>query len=448
VLFAALLLVTLPGQAADDNPLDQLRDRSAEHRWKTLRERLADRRADRQERKSTDDDLDGEPQPKSSESKGGETEGKTVSYPLPAGAADQSWQQASPDSPRLSAPPERAIPSPALPVPAVAGPSMRAPAPVPAPVQAQPQDLALGSVYQELFQLETIEPGESTKSVENNNVAPFSAGPEADPHPGTMNAASALLTSKAGQTPSFTISHPTPASSPRSPIPGLLPRLPVPPAPSHMGLRTAQNDPLSEDNGGLNLGEQPLAPPEPLLNFDPERQSIDDYLYSESDYIKKLDQIAPFSDYEPDPDIRASDPYRNLCPHPEGDSEQFLCPNIAELPGAEIHTHREFAHLDFNWAAPNICYNPLYFEDVSTERYGHFHRPLVQPFVSVGKFSVQFLGLPYQMAMHQPAQATYPLGYFRPGDVGAPKLYYQVPLNFKAAVATVGVYTGWFFVIP
>ena len=50
--------------------------------------------------------------------------------------------------------------------------------------------------------------------------------------------------------------------------------------------------------------------------------------------------------------------------------------------------------------------------------------------------------------MHQVAQPTYPLGHLAPGDLAAPKVYHRVPLNLQAAAVTVGIYTGWFYLIP
>lgn len=441
MLCAALLLVTLPGRAADENPLDQLRDRSAETRWKSLRDRLADRRADRKDRKHDKDTEEGNPALGEAETHAGESESPTVSYPLPQ-TTQPDWQQAPVAARPLPAPAPRPTSSHAIASP------IPAPVPRPAPAAVATKPMASEPVYQELFQLEELTATSETKEAQKPANGPFSAGPEAAPHPGSMTAGAVRELYSTPETPSLVISHPTQLSVPSSKKPGLLPRMPLPPAPTGGEFRTAQNDPVPPLGGSRLDSELPMRKPEPLLNFDPDRNSIDDYLYSEKDYIKPVNQIAPFADYEPDPDVRESDPYRNLCPHPEGDSEEFLCPDIAELPRSDVKPSRHFAHLDYPWVASNVCHYPLYFEDVSTERYGHFHRPLVQPFVSVGRFGVQFLGLPYQMAMHQPAEPTYPLGYFRPGDVGAPKLYYQVPLNFKAAVTAVGVYTGWFFVIP
>ena len=167
--------------------------------------------------------------------------------------------------------------------------------------------------------------------------------------------------------------------------------------------------------------------------------------------IKKVSEINPFSDYEPDPDVAANDPCRNLCPKPgdcaETPNEEFkVCPEVETLTDEEYAT-RYIPPAHYAWAAPNLHYNPLYFEDVQLERYGHTYWEPVQPFVSVGKFGAQLIGLPYQMAIDPPHKKIYPLGYYRPGEC-APKLHYQVPWNTKAAAVQAGATAGAILLVP
>ena len=52
-------------------------------------------------------------------------------------------------------------------------------------------------------------------------------------------------------------------------------------------------------------------------------------------------------------------------------------PDIAFVP-------RDFAHIHYCWEPTNLYHNPIYFEDVPLERYGHTrHFILIQPFYSV-----------------------------------------------------------------
>ncbi|MBA3312710.1 MAG: hypothetical protein M3552_11840 [Planctomycetota bacterium] len=199
--------------------------------------------------------------------------------------------------------------------------------------------------------------------------------------------------------------------------------------------------------------EEPLAPI-PMDEADPDG-SIDPTVMPVAKTpaeLRKINDILPYFDYEPDPDV--DDPCLYLCPRPDGlPCKQYgegeyvpACPDEVAL-GDGPFVPRMMPPSVFAWTASNISYNPLYFEDVQLERYGHTYGECVQPFVSLGKFSAQLIGLPYQMALDPPCKEVYPLGYYRPGEP-APKLFYQVPLNAKAAVIAAGVYTGIGVVLP
>ena len=172
------------------------------------------------------------------------------------------------------------------------------------------------------------------------------------------------------------------------------------------------------------------------------------------DQLKRVTEISPFYDYEPDPTIRADDPCRNLCPRPDGapcksyeEGESApTCPEQVGL-GQNDYQERELAPSTFAWAASNLYHRPLYFEDPALERDGHTHGCLLQPFVSTGRFSAQLLGLPYQMAIDPMCKKQYTLGWYRPGEC-APKLCYQVPWNTHAAAVQAGVMTGLFYAFP
>jgi hypothetical protein len=168
--------------------------------------------------------------------------------------------------------------------------------------------------------------------------------------------------------------------------------------------------------------------------------------------LKKITEIEPYTSYEPNPLVRAQDPCENLCPRPDGapckdlGDQALACPDEVVLSN-ELYIPRCFDETIYAWEASNIYYNPLYFEDVALERYGHTYPCCVQPFASVGKFGVQLVGLPYQMAIDPPWKRIYPLGYYRPGEC-APKLHYQIPWNTRAALVQAGVTTGMFYLIP
>jgi hypothetical protein len=68
------------------------------------------------------------------------------------------------------------------------------------------------------------------------------------------------------------------------------------------------------------------------------------------------------------------------------------------------------------WDAPNIRYQPLYFEDVSLERYGYTRGPLVQPVASAAYFGASLFAMPLNMVRQHPGSCTTPLGFCRPGS--------------------------------
>ena len=70
----------------------------------------------------------------------------------------------------------------------------------------------------------------------------------------------------------------------------------------------------------------------------------------------------------------------------------------------------------FAWAAPDIRYQPLYFEDVALERYGQTAGWYKQPVCSALHASKSFVTLLNQMRHDRPASCDYPLGFCRPGD--------------------------------
>ncbi len=70
----------------------------------------------------------------------------------------------------------------------------------------------------------------------------------------------------------------------------------------------------------------------------------------------------------------------------------------------------------FAWAAPNIRYRPLYFEDVALERYGQTCGPHRQPWKSSFHFFNSLVLSPLKVVHDPPFSCDYPLGFCRPGD--------------------------------
>jgi hypothetical protein len=168
--------------------------------------------------------------------------------------------------------------------------------------------------------------------------------------------------------------------------------------------------------------------------------------------LPRVTQILPYIDYEPDQKIARENPCENQCPTQNGQPCKTRDGRTLDCP-AEIHLSegpwvpRTYAPSLYAWQASNVCYNPLFYEDVQLERYGHSYPFFVQPFVSIGRMTVQAIGFPYQAVINPPCCDVYPLGYYRPGEC-APKLIYQIPLNLEAALVEAGAITGTYFLFP
>jgi hypothetical protein len=86
------------------------------------------------------------------------------------------------------------------------------------------------------------------------------------------------------------------------------------------------------------------------------------------------------------------------------------------------------------YQASGLCHNPLYFEDVQLERYGHEHGPVLQPVLSTAHFFTNVAILPYKMGIHPPNECQYALGYYRPGSC-APWTVGPIPISLRGALA-------------
>ncbi len=164
--------------------------------------------------------------------------------------------------------------------------------------------------------------------------------------------------------------------------------------------------------------------------------------------FQPITQIQPYQNYSPTAAAEGKIRYDYICPQPSSvpADQRVSCPEMQELP-QQGSVDRHFAMTQYCWVPTNLFHHPLYFEDVALERYGQQYPVGIQPFVSLGRFGIQFLGLPYQMALDPVHREIYPLGYYRPGDP-APELEYRIPFNAKAAATAAGVYTAFVFLIP
>jgi hypothetical protein len=122
-------------------------------------------------------------------------------------------------------------------------------------------------------------------------------------------------------------------------------------------------------------------------------------------------------------------------------TQQFdFYPGESYAPPAEPMPERAFAPMVAYYAARESWHYPLYFEDLSLERYGHDFG-CVQPLASYSKFLTDLALVPYNMCLDPPLCVQYDLGLYRPGD-DVPHLIYLPRPDLKAALFEIAVWTG------
>jgi hypothetical protein len=196
-------------------------------------------------------------------------------------------------------------------------------------------------------------------------------------------------------------------------------------------------------------GEERLVLQSPELLPVPEGRDAPRRGDNETYELSPIHDILPYADYEPDPELARDDPCANQCPRPPGcppSEGSSLCPEEYDLPyvAGDLRSPGEIV---FAWEASNLYSNPLYFDDPKLERYGHTYHPVVQPFVSTGRFGVQLLALPYKATIDPYCKRMYALGFYRPGDC-APEQIEPIPWNRDAALMQGAATTGAIFLIP
>ena len=117
--------------------------------------------------------------------------------------------------------------------------------------------------------------------------------------------------------------------------------------------------------------------------------------------------------------------------------------NFVSVRYAGPFQDRQFAPSVSVLKGPNVHYNPLYFEQVTLERYGQHFGNLFQPFVAHALFFGDCVMTPYSIAKSPWWTCQSGEGYAKPGDVVLPFRYYPpVPdpkgiLNQAVAMALI-----------
>jgi hypothetical protein len=135
----------------------------------------------------------------------------------------------------------------------------------------------------------------------------------------------------------------------------------------------------------------------------------------------------------------------------------FATPCWDQINAGPSATCRCWPVLCYRWDATNLCYRPLYFEEINAERYGYIcddccccclgPQDCVQSAASAAHFFATIPALPYCLSAEPPHECVYTLGHYRPGSC-VPWRHNYPPCDPWAALTTAGVYTGLVFAIP
>ena len=105
-----------------------------------------------------------------------------------------------------------------------------------------------------------------------------------------------------------------------------------------------------------------------------------------------------------------------------------------------------YCRMDAIWQTPDLCYKPLYFEEINLERFGG-RFPYAQPVISAAHFFSSVVTLPYAMGVQPPHDCYYSAGFGRPGN----KYCYQMkrPVwSLRGATLQSLLITGLVFGLP
>jgi tetratricopeptide (TPR) repeat protein len=179
---------------------------------------------------------------------------------------------------------------------------------------------------------------------------------------------------------------------------------------------TGHNSVMSLENPALTTAEfaqvvppAPAAYDEKITSNDPAASQSDETASNDPQGFRAIGRTS----LSITPKLVDSDGERRLLP------ERRAYRRLSQVPVVK-HTvgySRDWMPLSYSWEAPQLKYNPLYFEDAQLERYGN-EVCILQPFLSGARFYTAIATLPYQMMSegNSVCHTVYDFGYARPGD--------------------------------
>jgi hypothetical protein len=121
---------------------------------------------------------------------------------------------------------------------------------------------------------------------------------------------------------------------------------------------------------------------------------------------------------EPARPLRPINTVRARIKPPEGALPEDLFGSDARATPMQFHNlgaARGWRQNLYCWDAPALCFGPLYFEEINSERFG-WRVPYLQSFYSGAMFGLNCLILPVRVVAEPPRSCVYALGHDRPGS--------------------------------
>lgn len=131
----------------------------------------------------------------------------------------------------------------------------------------------------------------------------------------------------------------------------------------------------------------------------------------------------------------------------DGKRPEDLSRDLFSGPIDPARLRRDWALIEFNWAAANVYHQPLYFDDTPLERYGQSRHPVLQPWISGARFFMTFPAVPYLIGLSRPYDHVYNLGLYRPGS-HAPPVRSHLPLEADAITLESAAWIALIFALP
>ena len=107
---------------------------------------------------------------------------------------------------------------------------------------------------------------------------------------------------------------------------------------------------------------------------------------------------------------------------------------------------RNFPESKATEVASYVVYNPLYFQQINTERYG-WELGIFQPLVGTAQFYGDVLLFPYKVAVNPPWACEANAGYALPGDP-EPLRFLTPPFSWRGVAGEVGAAVGGAAIFP